>query len=189
DVCSSDLHRGAVAAQGPGHLQPCALRPQLPAAAALADHQRRSVAGAAGLQPSRVPPVRPRCHRAAGDMARATLRCRRGAQRPAGGGGVMAAAEHVATEHLDVLVVGAGLSGICAGHYVQAEYPWASYAIFEARGAIGGTWDLFRSPGVRSDSDMFTLGYPFRPWKSSRMIVDGDSIRHYIEDTAAEEGI
>jgi cation diffusion facilitator CzcD-associated flavoprotein CzcO len=94
-----------------------------------------------------------------------------------------------ATEHLDVLVVGAGLSGICAGHYLQAETSWASYAIFEARGAIGGTWDLFRYPGVRSDSDMFTLGYPFRPWKSSRMIVDGESIRHYIEDTAAEEGI
>jgi cation diffusion facilitator CzcD-associated flavoprotein CzcO len=94
-----------------------------------------------------------------------------------------------ATEHLDVLIVGAGLSGICAGHYVQAECRWASYAIFEARGAIGGTWDLFRYPGVRSDSDMFTLGYPFRPWKSSRMIVDGDSIRRYIEDTAAEEGI
>jgi cation diffusion facilitator CzcD-associated flavoprotein CzcO len=101
----------------------------------------------------------------------------------------MVATERTATEHLDVLVVGAGLSGICAGHYVQAECPWASYAIFEARGAIGGTWDLFRYPGVRSDSDMFTLGYPFRPWKSSRMIVDGDSIRHYIEDTAAEEGI
>src|SRR3546814_10170851 len=101
----------------------------------------------------------------------------------------MVATERTAIEHLDVLVVGAGLSGICAGHYVQAECPWASYAIFEARGAIGGTWDLFRYPGVRSDSDMFTLGYPFRPWKSSRMIVDGDSIRHYIEDTAAEEGI
>jgi monooxygenase len=94
-----------------------------------------------------------------------------------------------ATEHLDVLVVGAGLSGICAGHYLQTETPWASYAIFEARDAIGGTWDLFRYPGVRSDSDMFTLGYPFRPWKSSQMIVDGESIRHYIEDTAAEEGI
>ena len=92
-------------------------------------------------------------------------------------------------EHLDVLVVGAGLSGICAGHYVQSECPWASYAIFEARGAIGGTWDLFRYPGVRSDSDMFTLGYPFRPWNSSRMIVDGESIRRYIEETAAAEGI
>ena len=94
-----------------------------------------------------------------------------------------------AVEHLDVLVVGAGLSGICAGHYLQDETPWASYAIFEARGAIGGTWDLFRYPGVRSDSDMFTLGYPFRPWKSAQMIVDGESIRHYIEDTAADEGI
>ncbi len=93
------------------------------------------------------------------------------------------------SEHLDVLVVGAGLSGICAGHYLQTETPWARYAIFEARAAIGGTWDLFRYPGVRSDSDMFTLGYPFRPWKSSHMIVDGDAIRHYIEDTAAEEGI
>jgi monooxygenase len=93
------------------------------------------------------------------------------------------------TEHLDVLVVGAGLSGICAGHYLQTETPWASYAIFEARDAIGGTWDLFRYPGVRSDSDMFTLGYPFRPWGSAKMIVDGESIRHYIEDTAAEEGI
>ena len=93
------------------------------------------------------------------------------------------------TEHLDVLVVGAGLSGVCAGHYLQTETPWASYAIFEARSAIGGTWDLFRYPGVRSDSDMFTLGYPFRPWKSSQMIVEGDAIRSYIEDTAAEEGI
>lgn len=92
-------------------------------------------------------------------------------------------------EHVDVLVVGAGLSGICAGHYLQAECPWATYAILEARDAIGGTWDLFRYPGVRSDSDMFTLGYPFRPWRSDRMIVDGPSIRSYIRETAAEEGI
>ncbi|MGH9086472.1 MAG: NAD(P)-binding protein, partial [Acidimicrobiales bacterium] len=69
-----------------------------------------------------------------------------------------------AVEHLDVLIVGAGLSGIGAGHHIQAETPWASYAIFEARDAIGGTWDLFRYPGIRSDSDMFTLGYSFRPW-------------------------
>ncbi|MDA8274028.1 MAG: NAD(P)/FAD-dependent oxidoreductase [Actinomycetota bacterium] len=91
--------------------------------------------------------------------------------------------------HVDVLVVGAGLSGICAGHYLQAECPWATYAILEARDAIGGTWDLFRYPGVRSDSDMFTLGYPFRPWRSDRMIADGPSIRSYIRETAAEEGI
>ena len=62
------------------------------------------------------------------------------------------------TEHLDVLVVGAGLSGIAAGHHLQATCPWADYAIFEARDAIGGTWDLFRYPGIRADSDMYTLG-------------------------------
>ncbi len=92
-------------------------------------------------------------------------------------------------EHLDVLVVGAGLSGIGAGHYLQTECPWASYAIVEARGAIGGTWDLFRYPGIRSDSDMYTLGYPFRPWDDDRAIVDGASIREYIRAAAAAEGI
>ncbi len=65
--------------------------------------------------------------------------------------------------HFDVLIVGAGLSGIGAGHYLQTECPWADYAIFEAHDAIGGTWDLFRYPGIRSDSDMHTLGYSFRP--------------------------
>ncbi len=94
-----------------------------------------------------------------------------------------------ATEHLDVLVVGAGLSGVGAGHYLQAECPWASYAIFEARDAIGGTWDLFRYPGIRSDSDMFTLGYSFRPWDDDASIADGASILQYIRDTAAAEGI
>jgi len=92
-------------------------------------------------------------------------------------------------EHLDVLVVGAGLSGIGAGHYLQAECPWASYAIFEARDAIGGTWDLFRYPGIRSDSDMYTLGYSFRPWTDENSIADGASILQYIKDTAAVEGI
>jgi cation diffusion facilitator CzcD-associated flavoprotein CzcO len=92
-------------------------------------------------------------------------------------------------EHLDVLIVGAGLSGIGAGHYVQTDLPWASYAIFEARDAIGGTWDLFRYPGIRSDSDMFTLGYSFRPWDGEKSIADGASILQYIKDTAAEEGI
>ncbi len=92
-------------------------------------------------------------------------------------------------EHLDVLIVGAGLSGIGAGHYIQAECPWVSYAIFEARDAIGGTWDLFRYPGIRSDSDMYTLGYSFRPWDGEKSIADGASILQYIKDTAAEEGI
>jgi len=92
-------------------------------------------------------------------------------------------------EHLDVLVVGAGLSGIGAGHYLQTDCRWATYAIFEARDAIGGTWDLFRYPGIRSDSDMFTLGYSFRPWDGAKAIADGDSILQYIKDTAADEGI
>ncbi|HUE58121.1 MAG TPA: NAD(P)/FAD-dependent oxidoreductase [Acidimicrobiales bacterium] len=92
-------------------------------------------------------------------------------------------------EHLDVLVIGAGLSGVGAGHYLQSECPWASYAIFEARDSIGGTWDLFRYPGIRSDSDMFTLGYSFRPWDGEKSIADGPSILQYIKDTAAVEGI
>ena len=92
-------------------------------------------------------------------------------------------------EHLDVLVVGAGLSGVAAGHYLQTECPWATYAIFEARPCLGGTWDLFRFPGVRSDSDLYTFGYPFRPWTDHRAIADGASILRYIEDTAAAEGI
>jgi cation diffusion facilitator CzcD-associated flavoprotein CzcO len=91
--------------------------------------------------------------------------------------------------HLDVLVVGAGLSGIGAGHYLQTDCPWASYAIFEARDAIGGTWDLFRYPGIRSDSEMHTLGYSFRPWEGEKSIADGDSILQYIKDTAAETGV
>jgi cation diffusion facilitator CzcD-associated flavoprotein CzcO len=85
-------------------------------------------------------------------------------------------------EHVDVLVVGAGLSGIGAGAYLQDKCPWASYAIFEARGAIGGTWDLFRYPGIRSDSDMFTLGYSFRPWDGEKSIADGESILQYIDE-------
>jgi monooxygenase len=92
-------------------------------------------------------------------------------------------------EYLDVLVVGAGLSGIGAGHYIQTKCSWASYAIFEARDAIGGTWDLFRYPGIRSDSDMYTLGYSFRPWDGEKAIADGASILQYIKDTAAESGI
>jgi monooxygenase len=91
-------------------------------------------------------------------------------------------------EHLDVLIVGAGLSGIGAAHHVQTSCPWASYAIFEARDSIGGTWDLFRYPGLRSDSDMHTLGYSFRPWSGEKTIADGPSILQYIKDTAAEDG-
>jgi len=101
----------------------------------------------------------------------------------------MARTAATTTTHFDVLVVGAGLSGIGAGHYLQTECPWASYAIFEARDTIGGTWDLFRYPGIRSDSDMHTLGYSFRPWDGEKSIADGDSILQYIKDTAAESGV
>src|SRR5579884_681341 len=92
-------------------------------------------------------------------------------------------------EHVDVLVVGAGLSGVAAGYYLQTRCPQRSFAIVEARDAIGGTWDLFRYPGVRSDSDMYTLGYSFRPWPERKAIADGPSILRYVRATAAEFGI
>src|SRR5205807_10411616 len=92
-------------------------------------------------------------------------------------------------EHLDVLVVGAGISGIDAGYHLQRSLPEKSFAILEARAQIGGTWDLFRYPGIRSDSDMYTLGYPFRPWESDKSIVDGADILRYICETAGEYGI
>jgi monooxygenase len=92
-------------------------------------------------------------------------------------------------EHVDVLIVGAGLSGIGAGYHLQASLPDKSYAILEARECIGGTWDLFRYPGVRSDSDMYTLGYSFRPWRSIKAIGDGPSILQYVRDTAGAYGI
>jgi cation diffusion facilitator CzcD-associated flavoprotein CzcO len=92
-------------------------------------------------------------------------------------------------EHFDVIVVGAGLSGIGAGYHLQTRSPQKSYAILEGRDAIGGTWDLFRYPGIRSDSDMYTLGYSFRPWSGAKAIADGPSIRKYVRDTAAEAHI
>ncbi|WP_104117040.1 NAD(P)/FAD-dependent oxidoreductase [Arthrobacter sp. B1805] len=93
------------------------------------------------------------------------------------------------TEHLDVVIVGAGLSGIGAAHRVATELPGKSFAVLESRTAIGGTWDLFRYPGVRSDSDMFTLGYPFRPWTEAKAIADGTSILRYIRETAENPAI
>ena len=92
-------------------------------------------------------------------------------------------------EHVDVIIVGAGLSGIGAACHLKMECPQKSFIIFEGREAMGGTWDLFRYPGVRSDSDMYTLGYRFRPWRDPRAIADGPAILNYIRDTASEYGV
>lgn len=101
----------------------------------------------------------------------------------------MRAASDALPDHIGVVVVGAGLSGIGAGYRLQTECPDRDYLILESRDSIGGTWDLFRYPGIRSDSDMFTLGYAFKPWKDAKAIADGPSILRYIRETAAEFGI
>lgn len=93
------------------------------------------------------------------------------------------------THDFDVVVVGAGLSGVAAAHYLRTQCPRERFVILEGRDAIGGTWDLFRYPGVRSDSDMFTLGYSFRPWTSDAAIAQGADIRDYIRETARAEGV
>ncbi|HSH99979.1 MAG TPA: NAD(P)/FAD-dependent oxidoreductase [Reyranella sp.] len=94
-----------------------------------------------------------------------------------------------AVEHVDVLIVGAGLSGIGAAWHLQDRCPTRSYVILEGREASGGTWDLFRYPGVRSDSDMYTLGYRFRPWQDAKAIADGPAILKYIREVATDHGI
>jgi monooxygenase len=92
-------------------------------------------------------------------------------------------------EHFDVLVVGAGLSGIGAAVHLQKLCPQRSFAILEGRERLGGTWDLFRYPGIRSDSDMYTLGYSFKPWEQPKAIADGPSILKYVQDTAREHDL
>ena len=92
-------------------------------------------------------------------------------------------------EHVDVLIVGAGVSGVGAACHLTRNCPDKSYLVLERRQRMGGTWDLFRYPGVRSDSDMFTFGYNFRPWNATKVLADGDSIREYVEETAAEYGV
>ena len=92
-------------------------------------------------------------------------------------------------EHVDVLVVGAGISGIGAAYHLQDKCPGLTYAILEGRDNLGGTWDLFRYPGIRSDSDMYTLGYRFKPWTDPRDIADGPAILDYLNETAREFGI
>jgi monooxygenase len=95
----------------------------------------------------------------------------------------------MAIEHVDVLIVGAGLSGVGAACHLEMRCPGLKYVVLEGRGALGGTWDLFRYPGIRSDSDMYTLGYSFRPWTDAKAIADGPSILRYIQETARAYGV
>jgi cation diffusion facilitator CzcD-associated flavoprotein CzcO len=95
----------------------------------------------------------------------------------------------VEPSHLDVLIIGAGISGIGAAYHLQARCPGKTYAILEGRASLGGTWDFFRYPGIRSDSDMYTLGYSFRPWTDPQAIADGPSILAYVRETAEVYGI
>ncbi len=92
-------------------------------------------------------------------------------------------------EHVDVLIVGAGLSGIGAAYHLQTYCPGKTFALLEGRQALGGTWDLFRYPGIRSDSDMYTLGFSFKPWEHPKAIADGPSILSYLQETARENRI
>jgi hypothetical protein len=98
---------------------------------------------------------------------------------------------HPAREEMmpDVIIVGAGLSGIAAACHLQRQCPWLSFVLLEARSALGGTWDIFRYPGVRSDSDMYTLGFNFRPWDGTKAIAPGPDILRYLQDTAEENGL
>ena len=92
-------------------------------------------------------------------------------------------------DFVDVLIVGAGLSGIGSARHLQKSCPERSFALLESRETLGGTWDLFRYPGIRSDSDMYTLGYSFKPWLARKSLADGPSILSYLEETAAETGV
>lgn len=95
----------------------------------------------------------------------------------------------MSNQHHDILIIGAGLSGIGTACHFTKEFPEKSLAILERRERIGGTWDLFRYPGIRSDSDMLSFSYKFRPWSKRKVLADGPEIRQYIEDTATEYGI
>ena len=93
------------------------------------------------------------------------------------------------SEYFDVVIVGGGLSGIGAAYHLQNKSPGKSYVVLEGRDAMGGTWDLFRYPGIRSDSDMHTLGYNFKPWLADKAIADGPSILNYMNETSPESDI
>jgi monooxygenase len=95
----------------------------------------------------------------------------------------------IKTSEVDILIIGAGISGIGTAYHIQKHCPTKSYAVIEARSEVGGTWDLFRYPGIRSDSDMFTFGFNFKPWRSPKAISPGQDIKHYISEAATENGI
>src|ERR1700750_754522 len=95
----------------------------------------------------------------------------------------------MSSNHYDVLIIGAGLAGIGMACRLAVPCPGKRLGVIERRHALGGTWDLFRYPGVRSDSDMFTFGYNFRPWNATKVLADGTAIREYVEETAAEYGV
>ncbi|MFT6115944.1 MAG: monooxygenase [Candidatus Pseudothioglobus sp.] len=97
--------------------------------------------------------------------------------------------KYMQSTHVDVLIIGAGISGIGAAYHLQKHCPDKTYAIIEAREAVGGTWDLFRYPGIRSDSDMYTFGFNFKPWNSAKAISPGNEIREYVTEAASENGI
>ena len=95
----------------------------------------------------------------------------------------------MSNQHFDVLIIGAGVSGIGMACHLKHECPGKSFAILERRQSLGGTWDLFRYPGIRSDSDMFTFGYNFRPWTGGKVLADGASIKNYVAETAREHDV
>jgi monooxygenase len=105
------------------------------------------------------------------------------------GSTVTSTSDPTAPEHVDVLIVGAGLSGIGAACHLAMDAPRQRVGLLERRHAIGGTWDLFRYPGIRSDSDMFSFGFKFRPWNELKVLADGPSIRQYVSDTARQYGV
>ncbi len=119
----------------------------------------------------------------------ATIRSRHGPVKSSARAVVAATVDHMSVQHVDVLVIGAGISGIGAAYHLQVESPNRTYLILEGRADIGGTWDLFRYPGIRSDSDMHTLGFEFKPWNAEKSIADGPSIMAYLRETIAEFGI